>query len=221
MAEAQRWAATALTGDPSAGPVFSFLYDGKPSREVLAACTFTQEESNLDDIRTKRTHRWTDAKTGIEVRCVSVSYGDFPVVEWTVYLRNTGTTDTPLIENIQGLDVRWEREEGGEFVLRGIKGDYCVPDSYEPYEITLAPNVVQQFAPEGGRPTNKAFPCYNLAMPGGGVILAIGWPGQWAMRFTRDGARALQTVAGQEVTHLRLKPGEEIRTRLMALLFWK
>ncbi len=221
IAEAQRWSATALTGDSSAGPVFSFLYDGKPSREVLAACAFTEEESNLDDIRTKRTRRWTDAKTGIEVRCVSVSYGDFPVVEWTVYLRNTGTTDTPLIENIQGLDVRWEREEGGEFVLRGIKGDYCVPDSYEPYEITLAPNVVQQFAPEGGRPTNKAFPCYNLVMPGGGVIFAIGWPGQWAMRFTRDGARALQTVAGQELTHLRLKPGEEIRTPLTALLFWK
>ncbi|HOH30655.1 MAG TPA: hypothetical protein PLC40_13340, partial [Candidatus Hydrogenedentes bacterium] len=66
IAEAQRWSATALTGDSSAGPVFSFLYDGKPSREVLAACAFTEEESNLDDIRTKRTHRWTDAKTGIE-----------------------------------------------------------------------------------------------------------------------------------------------------------
>lgn len=182
LAEAQRWSAATLAGDSAARPVFSFLYDGKPSSELLAACAFTREERKLDDTRTQRTCIWTDAKTGIEVRCVSVAYGDFPVVEWTVYLRNTGTTNTPLIENIQGLDVRWERAEGGEFMLRGIKGDYCVPDSYEPYEITLGPNAVQKFAPEGGRPTNKAFPCYNLAMPGGGVILAIGWPGSSIVR---------------------------------------
>ena len=152
---------------------------------------------------------------------MSVEYADFPVVEWTIYLRNAGKEDTPLIENIQALDARWERSDGGEFVLRGIKGDYCVPDSYEPYEMTLGPNATQKFAPEGGRPTNKAFPCYNLAMPGGGVIIAVGWPGQWATSFTRNSEKGIQVVAGQELTHLRLKPGEEIRTPLIALLFWK
>ncbi len=225
MTEAQRWDAGALAGTSTAKPVFSFMCDGKPVGELLATCEFKQGERKLDDQRAQRTLTWTDSKTGLEVRCVSVGYADFPVVEWTVYLRNAGTADTPLIENLQALDARWERPQGGgdngEFVLRGIKGDYCVPDSYEPYEITLGPNATQKFAPEGGRPTNKAFPCYNLAMPGGGVILAVGWPGQWATSFTRDGEKGIQIVAGQELTHLRLKPGEEIRTPLMALLFWK
>ena len=58
-------------------------------------------------------------------------------------------------------------------------------------------------------------------MPGGGLILAVGWPGQWAASFARDAASGLQVTAGQELTHLYLKPGEEIRTPLMALLFWK
>ncbi len=220
MSEARRWTAAALGGSTTK-PVFSFIYNGRPVSELLAACEFKQEERKLDGQRAERTLMWSDAKTGLEVRCVSVAYADFPVVEWTVYLRNAGMADTPLTENIQALDAAWERPDGEEFVLRGIKGDYCVPDSYEPYEMTLGQNVTQTFAPEGGRPTNKAFPCYNLAMPDGGLILAVGWPGQWATRFTRDGERGIQIVAGQELTHLRLKPGEEIRTPLMALMFWK
>lgn len=221
MSEAQRWAAAAFTGTQAAQPVFSFTYDGRPVAELLAACAFKHEERTLDNERTQHTLTWNDSKTGLQVRCVSVAYADFPVVEWTVYLRNTAEADTPLIENIQALDARWERPDGEEFVLRGIKGDYCVPDSYEPYEMTLAPNTTHKFSPEGGRPTNKEFPGYSLAMPGGGVIFAVGWPGQWATSFTRDAEKGIQIVAGQELTHLRLKPGEEIRTPLMALLFWK
>ena len=58
-------------------------------------------------------------------------------------------------------------------------------------------------------------------MPGGGLLLAVGWPGQWATAFVRDGKNGLKIVAGQELTHLSLRPGEEIRTPLVALLFWE
>jgi alpha-galactosidase len=51
--------------------------------------------------------------------------------------------------------------------------------------------------------------------------MLVCWPGQWATSFTRDEINGIQITAGQELTHLRLKPGEEIRTPLMALLFWK
>ena len=73
----------------------------------------------------------------------------------------------------------------------------------------------------GGRPNNSAFPYYNLQMPGGGILMAIGWPGEWASSFTRDGDRNLHVTAGQQIVHLYLKPGEEIRSPLMALVFWK
>ena len=52
-------------------------------------------------------------------------------------------------------------------------------------------------------------------------MMAVGWPGQWACSFTRDAANCLRVVAGQEATHLYLKPGEEIRTPLIAMLFWQ
>jgi alpha-galactosidase len=221
MAEARRWMAGAFEGGPEAKPWLSFTYGGKSSAELLVAREWKPTGRKLDDQRTERTITWTDPKTGLEVRCTSVEYSDFPVVEWTVCLRNTGENDTPLLENIQALDARWDRNDGGEFVLRGIRGDDCTPNSYEPYEHTLGPNAKKTFAPGGGRPTDTAFPYYNLSMPGGGLIVVVGWPGQWASSFTRDAAKGLRITAGQELTHLCLKPGEEIRTPLMALLFWK
>src|SRR5208283_3525605 len=104
----------------------------------------------------------------------------------------------------------------GEFSLHGNKGDWCAPQSYEPYQITLGPKSNHSFGPDGGRPTNgpKGWPYFDLQMPGGGAIFAIGWPGQWACSFIRDDQQGLRVVAGQQLTHLRLKPGEEIRTPL-------
>ena len=53
------------------------------------------------------------------------------------------------------------------------------------------------------------------------MILAVGWPGQWAATFQRQADIGLHLFAGQEATHLYLKPGEEIRAPLIALLFWQ
>ena len=62
---------------------------------------------------------------------------------------------------------------------------------------------------------------FNLEVPtGSGVIVAVGWPGQWASSWIRDEAVGLRVRAGQELTHLKLLPGEEIRTPLMVLQFW-
>ncbi len=46
-------------------------------------------------------------------------------------------------------------------------------------------------------------------------------PGQWTAAFQRDGGRNLQLVAGQELTHFTLWPGEEIRTPLIVLLCYR
>jgi alpha-galactosidase len=202
-------------------PLLSFVYDGQPSNGPLAKWPKKIATKKLDDRRTQRTAIWTDPKTGLEVRCVSVEYADFPVVEWTGYFRNAGKVKTPILEKIHALDLPLRRPSGAEFVLRGIRGDDCSPQSYQPYEHTLGPNTSRTFAPAGGRPTDSAFPYFNLAVPDGGMILAVGWPGQWSATFARDAGNGLRITAGQELTHLCLQPGEEIRTPLVALMYWK
>jgi alpha-galactosidase len=202
------------------GPLFSFTYGGKSADELLPTWNQKRSSRMLDDKRTEQRIVWTDPTTGLEVRLVGIEYKDFQAVEWTVYFKNMGKENTPIIQDIQAINLSFQRGQESEFVLHSTKGDWCTADSFEPFDQTLEPKSSRRFAPFGGRPNNSAFPYYNLQMPGGGVFLAIGWPGQWASSFERDADKGLHIVAGQELTHLSLKPGEEIRTPLIALLFW-
>jgi alpha-galactosidase len=200
---------------------FSFIYGGTPSRWLLPGWDRKDETKILDANRVQRTATWTDPKTGLEMRCASVEYRDYPVVEWTVYFRNRGNADTPILQDIRALDVRIEKPPGGDFILRGCKGDDCTPDSYQPYAMTLGPGESRSFIPPGGRPTEVAFPYYNLTMPGGGVIVVLGWPGQWSATFAREAENSIHAVGGQERTHFKLRPGEEARSPLAVLLLWQ
>ena len=120
----------------------------------------------------------------------------------------------------KGLDTLFTKDSSKEIKICGINGDFCSNLSYEPYEIKLNVNNVKKFAPEGGRPTNySGFPYYNLQMSGDGVMLAIGWPGQWACSFTRD-KTGVKVSAGQELTRFFLNPGEKVRSTLTVLVFY-
>jgi alpha-galactosidase len=205
----------------STAPPFSFNYDGLASDVLLKDWHPTRSSRVVDSKRTERTLLYTDPKTGLVVRCVSIEYQDFPSVEWTLYFKNAGTNDTPILSDIQALDMLWGSRGPSECVLHHHRGDDCAPDSYEPQRLALAPKSEHRFAPVGGRPTNQGFPYFNLERPGEGILVAIGWPGQWAARFTRGTDGMLQICAGQELTHFTLHPGEEVRSPLVVLQFWK
>jgi alpha-galactosidase len=79
----------------------------------------------------------------------------------------------------------------------------------------------KRIAAAGGRPTNSDLPYFNLEWGQSGLIVVIGWPGQWSARFVRDEGKVLRVLGGQELTHLKLHPGEEIRTPLVVLQFWE
>jgi len=200
---------------------FSFVYDGQSSDVLLTRWTHAEKTQRLDASRTQHEQTWTDPKTGLQVRAVAVTYADYPAAEWTVYFKNTGAKDTPVLEKIQALETQWERSTGGEFLLRSAFGDFNNPEAYQPIKMPLPPAAIRTVCPEGGRPSNKYFPYFNLQRPGGGVFVAVGWPGQWAASFARDDDRGLRVTAGQELFHASLRPGEEVRTPLIALLFWE
>lgn len=225
MAEAQRWTAANFVGagegqHPAA--FFSFTYDGKPSTELLGVWEWKQTTRPLDDQRTEHTLTYTDPKTGLVVRVVGIEYRDFPTVEWTLYFKNTGTKDTPIIENIQSLDMRWQRGEEGEFLLHHNVGAPADGTDYSPLETVLGKNAKLRLGAAGGRSTNAHMSYFNLEQsPTEGLIVVIGWPGQWAADFIRDADRGIQLRAGQELTHFKLLPDEEVRTPLSVLQFWK
>jgi alpha-galactosidase len=209
-----------LSSAYSAAPPFSFIYSGEESSDLLRSWQVQRSSRDLDEQRTEYTEIYKDPGTGLQVRLVGIAYHDFPAVEWTVYLKNTGSADTPIIENLQALDTRLERNGDGEFLLHHNNGAPATPDDYEPYETPLPPGSDISLSGKGGRPSNKDLPYFNLAWPNQGVIVVVGWPGQWAGRLERDKSNGIQIRAGQELTHFKLLPGEEVRTPRIVLLFW-
>jgi alpha-galactosidase len=205
----------------STEPPFSFKYGGHASSEFLGSWKLERQSQKLDAQRQQHVLTWTDPQTGLRVRCVGVQYLDYPTVEWTLYFQNTGAADSPLIEGIRAIDTSFSSSAQGDCVLRHHTGDKCTPDSYEPHREVLPARSQKKFANTGGRPTQEAYPFYNLGWPGEGVLVVLSWAGQWTTQFQRDEINGVRVSGGQELTHFRLHPGEEVRGPMVALQFYK
>jgi len=219
MTAAQEWISEHLRGETAALP-FSFTFGGKPSAELLDRWPLEQSTSKLDEKRTRHTLSYTDPQSKVEVRCETTEYLDFPTVEWTLSFRNTGGADSPILENIQALDATWKRDPEGEFLLHHAVGSPANGSDYGPLETPLGPGAIKRIGAAGGRPTNSDLSYFNLQWGARGLIVVVGWPGQWAAEFARDAANGIRIRAGQERTHFKLLPGEEVRSPLIVLQFW-
>jgi alpha-galactosidase len=200
---------------------FSFSYNGRSSAELLKEWPLERVARESGPSRTEHTLTWTDPHTGLQVRCVAVEYHDFPTVEWTLYFKNTGTNDTPILEGIQALELGLARGTNGEFLLHHNIGSPADGNDYGPLETPLGPQARKRIGGAGGRPTNTDWSYFNVEWPGQGLIVAVGWPGQWSAELARDGGRGLHLRAGQELAHFKLLPGEEVRSPLIAVQFWQ
>jgi alpha-galactosidase len=220
FAAARRFVTERLRSADPAGLPFSFVYDGKRSGEVLRNWERRESSESLDAARTRRILSYTDPQTRLEVRCEAIEYHDFPTVEWTLYVRNLGTSASPLFADLQALDATWEGAADAEFLLHHATGSPANRSDYGPRETSLPPNAKARFGGAGGRPTNSDWSYFNLQSGDRGTIVVVGWPGQWAAEFSRDAGRNLGIRAGQELLRASLQPGEEIRSPLIVLQFW-
>lgn len=225
MAASRQWASAHFQSANEAkahGLFFSFVYDGKPSGELLKDWSAEKSSRQLDSRRTERTLVFTDPKTGLEIRCTAIEFADFPAVDWVLHLTNRGDKDTPVIEQIRPLDWQVESQDAGGVAVHHSLGDSNTGQSFAPVEDVLSaakpgPLVL---APVGGRSSDGHLPYFNLDRRTGGVAAAIGWSGQWEADFQIAPDGAFRVRAGQQLTHLKLHPGETIRTPRILLVFW-
>ena len=126
-----QWVQQNLLGAPAVLLHLQRVSSSDPAAHLVQDIQTTQLDAGARNARSRGRIPTTD----LEVRCTSVEYADFPVVEWTAYLRNTGTANTPTVAEHPRIEhAPGTRATGGEFVLRGIEGDSCSAGSYQPYE---------------------------------------------------------------------------------------
>jgi alpha-galactosidase len=228
---ARAWASQSLLGKTAPGqtefglesgrPPFSFVYDGTPSSKFLPSWKATVIDAPAQDGRERHTVTYTDPATGLQVVCEVTQFTDFPAVEWVMHFRNNGSIDTPIIEEIRPLDVGIGVPADGTVVLHHSKGSTAEETDFLPIDEPLPVNADINLAPNGGRSSDGVLPFFNLQWKGGGVLGAIGWSGQWAMRLRREQPDELTLQAGQQTTHFTLHPGETVRTPRILLVMWQ
>ncbi len=227
MQAARRWVAGVFDGQANAkaghpaSPPFSFVLDSRPSTKFLKTWRLQRAKRPLDAVRMEYTVTYTDPGNRLVLRCVAVHYTDYPAVEWTLHFTNTGKVDTPIIEDVSALDMCLECEADRKCQLDYADGSHELATDFRPRQAELTPGADVRLASFGGRSSDGAMPFFNVGLGGkGGVALGVGWTGQWAATFSREKKSGVRIRAGMERTHLRLHPGESIRTPAMLLLFW-
>lgn len=194
----------------------SFVLAGKAIYGIPMAWQPVMTTRHIDANLTETVFEANDPETGLNLRVECLEYHDYPVVEWVAWFTNRGEQATPILSDIQGLDADFT---GTDPLVYHCNGDFYSAEGYTPQETPLAAGDSLALAPRGGRSCDGAFPYTRLTFAEGGLALAIGWPAQWSATFAGS-ADGVHVVAGQEKTHLRLLPGERIRTPRMTLLFW-
>ncbi len=199
----------------------SFVLDGRSSGDLLPGwkpevCRTSMPGGELIETVQR------DPASGLEVRTSVKRFDDFPAVEWVVQFKNTGSKDTPLLENIQILDTAFALPTAGAATLHWAKGGVSTFDDFAPQTVELKPGGKPfSLTPGEGRSSSEILPFFNLEGNGSGVVLAIGWSGRWAAQFDLKQTGAVKARAGMAKTHLVLHPGEEIRTPSMLALSYQ
>ena len=165
---------------------FSFVYNGAPSGTLLGKWAREARERALDGARSGRDIIWRDGATGLEVHVEATVFRDFPAVEWVINFKNTGQADTPILQSIQALESVMPLVNPARGVLHWAKGAVASFDDFAPQETAFKAGTKLRLQPGGGRSSSQVLPFFNLADSDSGIVVGLGWSGEWAAEFAAE-----------------------------------
>ena len=227
------------------GAPFSFQCGARSSREWLKLEDAKIESGEWRGGKKIHLLRWMDRETSVACEMELTEFQEFPAMEWVVRLRNEGGSETEPISSFKALDIFWKCAKEGEMpeLRRSLGSDgrhddfqyLCDELRYSPWSVPRTIRMdssnnnafrkVRDGSPPclltDGRTSATWLPFFNLRTGGDGIIGALGWTGQWFAEFAHDGTGKTDISAGMEHLEMKLRPGEEIRSPRVLLLYSK
>jgi alpha-galactosidase len=204
------------------GAPFSFTYAGKSSSEFLASWQKSENVRSISGGRIVHTAHYLDPVTHLEVTREITRFPGTGAIDWVLIFRNGGTHDSQLLEKVLPLDLDLPVSSGAAVTFHHAHGSTATALDYTPVDTLLSPGknlTIAHYIMVNGVQKDSYLPFFNLQWPEGGLVAAIGWTGQWTASATRA-AGSVALRSGQELTHLKLHPGESIRTPRILLVPW-
>lgn len=212
------WATARFDSGGGAVP-YSFRLDTTSSREFLPDWKRITPAGGPEGWSSAA---WEPPTNGLRVTQDHRPLPNLPAVEWVLHFENTADEDSALLSEVNAADFVLDAWPLEDLTLHYADGSQAEPTDFQPREMPLMGALPLHFAPEGGRSSDGVMPCFNVARKnGGGLIIAIGWSGQWQAGFSDDGTGHLRIQAGMARTRLRLHPGEQIRTPAILVMAYE
>ena len=205
-------------------PPFSFAYEEISSGKFITEWKFSKKKLSAPKGVMAYTVSWTDPAGVVRVTCDIKGYAASKAVEWSLRFKNVSRYNTSKIAVIRVADYKINEPEANGFTARWCTGCNGSKDDFTVKETDLRSGVVMDFTPERGlSSTGGSLPYYNVISRGAdaGVAMAIGWTGRWNATLKGVTSLEFRMNAGLEKANFYLKPGEEVRTPLVATIFWK
>jgi len=141
---------------------FSFRFDGKESDLILS-----QWETQEGNESNQKKFIWMDETNGLRVIWHLKSFSDYPAVEWMLEFENTGTNDTPIIEDIQVLRLHLNHSSGRRpYTVHGATGGRSFPDDMIPFAWKVPSADGGEITLGASHPSsNRHMPFFNIETP--------------------------------------------------------
>ncbi len=200
-------------------PRFSFNYNGRPF-EISDAKVTPADHGFLYEL-----------SDGLCIELHKREYPKYNAVGWMLWFENKSKTESGLISDICDCDAAWCFGGNGGYSQVSVFGT-AGNLSYETYrhadqtarEFEVTKNVLPHggslsYHPRGGRSSSYQMPFFDLYTSDCcGLIVAVGWSGQWQASFSHLDGDIIQIKTGLQYTAFKLRPGERIRTSSVILL---
>lgn len=191
----------------------SFTYDGKAYADHIKGWDKTVNETeNGWDI--------SYAKDGLTLAITATYNEKHASLEWVGEWKYEGSGKSKILSDILMLDSDFAVADA-TMTTATCGGQNSITD-FQPVVTKLEEGTAVRKSNTGGRSTQNAWPYFDLVNSEGthGIMLAIGWTGNWKCGFTQNGSD-VRVEAGMQNTNYYMEPGETLRTPSVVLQFFK
>lgn len=157
----------------------------------------------------------THKTNGLKVTVEATVFEKNATCQWIVNIENTGKGNSGVISDFYALDSSFPT---GKADLYYSMGSNTAASDFSLIRKELN-STERKFSGVDGKPTESYLPYFNIHGKEYGMILGIGWTGQWASGISgKDGATSI--TVKQENFNAYLLPGESVRSPLVSLSFY-
>ena len=157
---------------------------------------------------------FTNDRTGLSVKVEATIYEQNATCEWTVFVKNDSDKNSGNISGFYAINSGFEL---GRTEVYHSRGSVCRSSDFALVKKTLRRKQI--YSCSEGRSSLDNLPYFNLSGERYGVVLGIGWTGEWETVMSKNSDTVNITV-NQKNFDAYLTPSEQVRSPLVTVTFY-